>query len=157
MKSARTTSCWKAFQEFSALLASKGLEEVKETMILETLEDGETKVFFRLLTPGGKELSATNLSSWGRLIVSQAALRRIAKDAKPVLETIDIRGRRHQARTVYGPIGPGMFLQIGLSLEDNDELLAGFRQTFGATLAGVMVVAAFLGWLMARRALTHFE
>jgi heavy metal sensor kinase len=144
-------------KEFSALLASKGLEEVKQTMILETREDGETKIFYRLFTRGGKELSATDLSSWGRLDVNRDALQRISKDAKPVLETIDVHGRRHRARVVYGPIGPDAILQIGISLEDNDELLVGFRQIFGATMAGVMVVATLLGWFMARRALTQVE
>ncbi|HEY3306269.1 MAG TPA: HAMP domain-containing sensor histidine kinase [Candidatus Binatia bacterium] len=144
-------------KEYSALLAEKGVEEVKRTMVLDAKEDGEKKVFFRLLTPDGKETASSNLFSWGRLEVNRDALQRIAQGAKPVLETLAIEGRRHQARIVYGPIGPGTILQIGMYLEDNDEFLAEFRKIFGVTVAAVMVLAALLGWFMARRALTHVE
>ena len=144
-------------QEFSALLAAEGVEEVKRTMVLDAKEDGEKKVFFRLLTPDGKESASSNLSAWGRLGVNRDALQRIAQDAKPVLETLAIEGRRHQARIVYGPIEPGVILQIGMYLEDNDEFLAEFRKIFGVTVAAVMVLAALLGWFMARRALTQVE
>ncbi|MGH7769700.1 MAG: sensor histidine kinase [Candidatus Binatia bacterium] len=144
-------------KEFSALLAAEGVDEVKRTMVLDAKEDGEKKVFFRLLTPGGKETASSNLFSWGRLEVNRDALRRIAQDAKPVLETLVIEGRRHRARIVYGPIGPGAILQIGMYLEDNDEFLAEFRKIFGVTVAAVMVLAALLGWFMARRALTQVE
>lgn len=144
-------------KEFSYLLATKGIEEVKYTMVLEAHEDGESKIFFRLLTPDGKEMASSNLSSWGRLHVNRDALQRTTTTAKPVLEALAVQDRRHHVRTVYGSIGPGLILQIGISLEDNDELLAGFRKIFGATMAGVMVVAALLGWFMAKRALTQVE
>ena len=41
-------------KEFSALLAARGMEEVKQTMVLEAREDGIKKIFYRLLTPDGK-------------------------------------------------------------------------------------------------------
>jgi heavy metal sensor kinase len=144
-------------EEFSVLLATKGIEEVKQTMVLEAKEDGEKEIFYRLLSPDGKELGSSELFFWGELTVNQAALQRIAKDTKPVLETLTIEGRRHNARTVYAPIGPGVILQIGMSLEDNDEFLAEFRQIFGAMIAVVMVLAGLLGWFMAKRALKNVE
>jgi heavy metal sensor kinase len=144
-------------KEFSALLAAKGIEEVKQTMILEAKTDGEKDVFYRLLNPDGKELGSSELFFWGQLKVNQAALQQIAKDGKPVLETLTIEGRRHKARTAYAPIGPGAILQIGQSLEDNDEFLEKFGRIFGATIALVMVLAGLLGWFMAKRALKNVE
>ena len=144
-------------KEFSALLTAKGIEEVKQTMILEAKTDGEKDVFYRLLSPDGKELGSSELFFWGQLSVNQAALQQIVKDGKPVLETLTIEGRRHKARTVYAPMGPGTILQIGMSLEDNDEFLGEFRQIFGATITAVMVVAGLLGWFMAKRALKNVE
>jgi heavy metal sensor kinase len=44
-----------------------------------------------------------------------------------------------------------------MSLEDDDEFLAQFRQIFGATIALVMGFAGLLGWFMAKRALTNVE
>ena len=144
-------------KDFSSLLAAKGVDEVKQTMILEAKEDGVKKIFYRLLTPDGKESASSDLSSWGRLDVSRPTLERIAAGGKHVFETIAVQGRRHKARTVYGSLGPGAILQIGMSLEDDDEFLAAFREIFGATVAVVMALAALIGWFMARRALTQVE
>jgi heavy metal sensor kinase len=144
-------------QEFSLLFGEKGIDEVKQTMILEAKEDGEKDVFYRLLSPDGRELGSSETFSWGELSVSQPALQQIANDPKPVFETLAIEGRRHMARSVYALIGPGTILQIGMSLEDNDEFLAQFRQIFGATIALVMVFAGLLGWFMAKRALRDVE
>jgi heavy metal sensor kinase len=91
------------------------------------------------------------------LSVNRPALQRITEGAKPVFETITVEGRRHKARVVYGRIGPGAILQIGMSLEDDDEFVAEFREIFGATLAVVMALAALLGWFMARGALKNVE
>ena len=143
--------------EFSTLLAAKGLEEVKQTMILEAKNDGEKKVFFRLLTLDGDVLGSSELFFWGPLSVNHSALQQITKDNRPVFESLLIEGRRHKARAAYARIGPATILHLGVSLEDNDEFLAEFRQIFGATIGVVMVLAGLLGWFMAKRALKDVE
>jgi methyl-accepting chemotaxis protein len=144
-------------EEMSQLLAAKGLDEVKQTMILEAKEDGEKDIFYRLLHPDGQPLGSSEMIFWGPLDVSRPALTRTANNNQPVFETLTIEGRRHKARTVYAPIGPNTVLQIGISLEDNDEFLAKFRQIFGATILAVMLLAALLGWFLAKRALRDVE
>jgi len=144
-------------KDFSVLLAENGVKEVKRAIVLEAKEDGEKVSFYRLLASDGQELGSSNLFFWGEMKASQSALEKLKRDAKPVFETLTIEGRRHKARTVYAPIGRGMILQIGTTLEDNEEFLADFRQIFGATVAAIMVVAALIGWFMAKRALTNVE
>lgn len=144
-------------KDYSVLLAEKGVEEVKRTMVLEAKEDGERGIFYRLLASNGQQLGSSNLFFWGEMDVNRSALQRLSRDGKPVFETLAIEGRRHEARTVYAPVGPGVILQIGMTLEDNDEFLTDFREIFGTTVAGVMVLAALIGWFMARRALTNVE
>ena len=144
-------------EEFSIRLASRGVEDLKQVLVQEAKDEGEKKIFFRLLNPDGKEAASSDLSSWGHLSVNRPALQRITEGAKPVFETIIVEGRRHKARVVYGRIGPGAILQIGMSLEDDDEFVAEFREIFGATLAVVMALAALLGWFMARGALKNVE
>ena len=144
-------------EEFSVLLAEKGLEEVKRTMILEAKNDGEKEIFYRVLSPDGTVLGTSELFFWGELSINQPAVERITQDGKPVFETLTIEGRQHRARTVYAPIGSNTILQIGISLEDNDEFLAEFQKIFGATIALVMVLAGLFGWFLARRALTKVE
>ncbi|MGH7929547.1 MAG: sensor histidine kinase, partial [Candidatus Binatia bacterium] len=144
-------------EEFFALLEEKGIEEVKQTMVLEAKEDGVKDIFDRLLTADGQESASSDLSSWGDLDVNPLALQRINHDGKPVFETLVIQGRRHDARTVYARIGAGAILQIGMTLEDNDEFLEEFREIFGTTVAAVMALAALIGWFMAKRALANVE
>lgn len=144
-------------KEFSTLLAAKGIDEVKHTMILEAKNDGEKEVFYRLLSRDGAVLDSSELFFWGPLSVNRSALQQIAKDSRPVFETLAVEGRRHKARTVYAPIGPDTIMQIGQSLEDNDEFLAEFRQIFGTTIGVVMILAGMLGWFMAKRALKDVE
>jgi len=144
-------------KEFAALLETKGMEELTETMIVEANEDGVKEVFYRLLAPDGRISASSDLFFWGDLPVHRAALPEIAADRKPVFETLAIEGREHKARTVYGTIGPDTIMQIGMSLEDNDDFLAEFRQIFGFTVPAVMVLAGFFGWFMAKRALGSVE
>jgi heavy metal sensor kinase len=144
-------------EEFSDLLTAKGIDEVKATMLLEAKTDGEKEVFYRLLSPDGAEIATSELFFWGPLTVNRTALARLAQDEKPVLETLEIAGRRHKARTVYARIGSGTILQIGQSLEEKDEFLAEFRQIFVFTIVLLMFSAGVLGWLMARRAMTNVE
>ena len=144
-------------QELSALLVDQGLETVKQTIAREAKEDGVKHVFYRLITPDRKELASSELFFWGPLEISQAALQHLDHNAAPVFETLIIDGRQHKARTIYARIGPGVILQIGISLEDNDEFLANFHQIFGVSTVVVMLFAALIGWFMARRALAQVE
>lgn len=140
-------------EEFSTLLASQGLAAVERTMVDEARDDGEGKIFFRLLTLDGKELSASNLSSWGNVQIDRKAVDAIIHGEKPMLQTVAVGGRRHDARIIYGRLGPEHILQVGWSLEDDDEFAEPFREILFVTLGGVMILAALAGWLMAKRAL----
>lgn len=144
-------------EELADLLVDKGIDEVKRTINLEAKTDGEKDVFYRLLSLDGGDLGSSELFFWGPLAVNSAALQRIATQGQPVFETLIIEGRRHKARTVYALLGPGVIIQIGMSLEDDDEFLAAFRKIFGATITLVMALAGLLGWFMAKRALRDVE
>lgn len=144
-------------QEFSALLASEGIDEVKQALVVEARDDGEDKIFYRLLTPNGQEIASSNPSSWGDLKANQDALKQIVSGESHVFETVSLHDKEHKVRVLYGPIGPGTILQIGWSLEEDDEFVEIFREVFGATVTGVMIFAAFVGWIMAKRALSGVE
>ena len=79
-------------EEFSALFGEKGVDEVKQTMILEAKEDGEKDLFYRLLSPEGKELGSSETFSWGELSVSQPALQQIAKTRSPSSRRLLLKG-----------------------------------------------------------------
>ncbi|MDH3443648.1 MAG: HAMP domain-containing protein, partial [Deltaproteobacteria bacterium] len=142
-----------SIEEFSTLLSSQGIDEAKRMMVDEARDDGESKIFYRLLALDGKELAASNLSSWKNVQIDRIAVDAIIHGAKNILQTVAIADRRHDARIVYGRIGPEHILQVGWSLEEDDEFAEPFREILAATLGGVMILAALAGWIMAKRAL----
>jgi heavy metal sensor kinase len=139
--------------ECSSLLASEGVAPLREEIHRKAQSAGTGKVFLRLLTTEGKEIVSSDLGPWQGIGISGIALKRLAQ-GRPVFETLTPPGWRHTARVIYGMAGPGMVLQIGRSLRDDEEILEDFRHVFRPAIAIVFTLAAFGGWLVARQALS---
>ncbi len=145
-------------EEFAMFMQLGGLERVKTEMAVETQGDEEASAFFlRLWTPGGRQLMATDLSSWTGLAAPSVEALESAGEEEPLLETFILPGREHRVRSIYGAIGPDVVLQIGESLEDDEAFLAALRNGFIAVLAAVILLGGPIGWFMARRALRGVE
>jgi len=144
-------------QGYSAMLVTEGIGKVKAEMAWEALSDGHENVFLRLLSMDGKELVATDMSAWRSVGAGSRALEKLKNGADYVLETLDLPEQEFKARTVYGSIGPGLVLQIGESLEEDAEFLELHRTVFIPLMAVMVIIAAIVGWLMARRALAGVE
>jgi signal transduction histidine kinase len=143
--------------ELGELRNEKGMEAVLEEIRLEVDADGSDMIFFRIFTPYGKVLFSTYISSWQGIEKNEYALKRLSIGSSQILNTLTIPGHPHRIRTVYGTMGSGEILQIGQSLEEDEEFMAVFRDIFGITLAVLMVSATLIGWFMARRALMGVE
>lgn len=139
--------------EFAAFMQSGGLERVKSEMVLETQGQEASDTFFRLWTPDGGPLATTDLSLWAGLDVPQEALQALGSGAKPVLQTLTLPEREHKVRRIAGAIAPGVVLEMGQSLEEDEEFLGALLAGFVITLAVVIVLGGPIGWFMARKAL----
>ncbi len=144
-------------EEFSTILATQGLDAVKTEMAWEASSDGAENIFLRLLSNDGQELESTDMSLWRSIGPSTHALDKLKNGANHVLETLTLPEHEHQVRIVYGIIGPGTILQIGESLEEDEEFLAIFREVFLPIMAIMTIAAGLMGWFMARRAMTGVE
>src|SRR4030042_4882058 len=143
-------------KEFSSLLASRGLAALEEEMIRDSESIGIHKVFFRLLTSEGEEIVSSNPGPWQGVGVSRVALK-TSVEKGPVFETLKLPNWKHKARILYGTAGPGKVLQIGNSLEDDENFLESFKEIFRAVMVILLCFAAFGGWFMARRSLSGVE
>jgi heavy metal sensor kinase len=157
MSEYRDRSLLTELAEFSSLLASKGIDDMKSGIAHETESAGVSDMFIRLMSPRGDLLASSDVSSWGKIRISKAALEQISTGATHVFETFPVWGQKHKARILYGRIGPDKILQIGESLRDDERFKEVFGKIFGTTMAGLMVFAALVGWFMARRALLGVE
>ncbi len=144
-------------KEFSILLDSKGIKEVKSEIAHEAESDGVDKVFLRLLTPAGEEIATSDMSLWGGVRVNTDAIRGLTPHSDPIFKVLEIPGRECPVRTISGAIGPGVILQIGESMEEDEQFMDALRNIFGATFPVTIIFAGVVGWFMARRALRDVE
>lgn len=142
--------------EFSSLLVY-GMDTVKTEIGIETKSEGANKIFFRILTITGEELATSDMSSWGNIGISRVALKRLNNGVKYVFETVETPGHRYKTRILYSVIGPGIILQVGKSLRDDERFMETFREIFVTAMAILTVFAALIGWFMARQALWGVE
>ncbi len=142
---------------FSTLLAAEGVGAVKSVALVEAQAAGEKKVFFRFLSLSGQVFSSSNMAYWKNIPVTEKAIRELLRNGRPVLETITIRDRPDQVRILYAMINPSIILQVGLVMESSARFLAAFKGIFIMTMSFLILVAAGLGWFMARRAVSGVE
>jgi len=139
---------------FSGIMQVDGLEGVRRIALQETQAGGENARLIRLLSRFGTEFSVSDQAYWRDIGVDSQAIRRLLMDGQPVFETIGIPEGGDSLRIIYGTIGPGIIMQLGQSLAPQMELVQAFQRIFGTTMAVVIGLAAFIGWFLARRALS---
>ena len=142
---------------FSTILSVQGAEALKQQAFLETQAGGEKKVFFRLLHITGQLFFSSNMSYWRDIGINRAAINRLRDNAAPVYDTISIPKRRHKVRILYAVLGPGLIVQLGRSMDTYTGIIEAFRKIFVTTMAALFVLAAVVGWFMAKRALAGVE
>jgi heavy metal sensor kinase len=142
---------------FSSILSVQGAEALKQQAFLEAQAGGEKKVFFRLLYITGQLFSSSNMSYWRDIPISKGAVNQLLKKSGPVFDTISIPKRRHKVRILYAALGPGLIMQLGRSMDNYTRIIEAFRKIFVTTMAVLFVLAAIVGWFMAKRALAGVE
>ena len=142
---------------FSTLLASEGVEAVKNAALIEAQAAGVKKVFFRFLSINGQVFSSSNMAYWKNIYITEGAIRAVLRDGRPVLETITIPDHPDQVRILYALISPAIMVQVGETLGSHSRFLAAFKGIFIGTMSFLILVAAGLGWFMARQAVSGVE
>lgn len=142
--------------EFIELRSEGGIDHVKAEMALDVETENE-EIFYRLISIDGKDLGIWSTQALGRLEVPETILRGLRGQNKPVMGTLYIPDYEYKMRTIQGPISPSEVLQIGLSLEDNEEYLTVFRNLLFLMMIPLFIFAAIIGWFLARQAMLSVE
>jgi len=142
---------------FSSILSAQGAEALKQQAFLEAQAGGERKVFFRLLYITGQLFSSSNMSYWRDIGISKDAIKRVLADHQPIFDTINIPDRTHKVRILYASLGPGLILQLGRSMDSHARIIEAFRKIFVTTMAVLFILAAVVGWFMAKRAMAGVD
>ena len=144
---------------FSILLASQGSSSVLDSALIEAHAAGVKKIFFRFFSVNGEVFSSSDMSYWKGIDigVDDSAIKELLNENRPVYQTIAISGRREKARILYAALNPRIILQVGVAMESYSRFLDAFRGIFIATMSLLIVLAAGVGWFMARRAVSGIE
>jgi heavy metal sensor kinase len=138
--------------EYAMHWRQEGIERVTKEMRFDTQGKDARKSYFRLWGSDGRELAATDLTTWPELArVSQRMLPDAGK--APLFETREFESHEAPVRTLVGSVGPGVLLEIGQSLENDEEFQRDILRGFLVGLAIVLLLGGPIGWFMARRAL----
>ena len=142
---------------FSTLLAAEGVEAVQNTAVIEAQAAGVKKVFFRLLSLNGQAFSSSNMAYWKDIYINETAIRKLLRGSHSVLETITIPDRKDEVRILYAMLSPSIILQVGQAMESSSRFLDAFKGIFITTMTFLILLAAGVGWFMARRAVSGVE
>ncbi len=139
---------------YSQFLDGSGLAGLQKRLIEETDSEDSEEEFYRLMDFKGSILTSSDMSAWGAVDQTSLIAALKGNGADHVFQTITLAEQDVKARVIAAVIGPDTILQIGESLEEADEYLEIFLNLF-IVLTGILIIAsAFIGWYLARRALT---
>ena len=142
---------------YAQLLKKKDLAGLKARITDQLEAEDRNEEFMRLIDFYGNTLSSTDMSGWPEVDKAESLARLKEDSSAPVLATIESPDDDYQARMVSAVLAPNIVLQIGESLEDVDDYLAVFRTLLIVLTMILILVAAFIGWLMAKRALKDMQ
>jgi len=143
--------------EFSATLSLQGVDALKRAAIFQAQAGGEKKLFIRLLYPTGVAFSSSNMAHWRSVNVNRLMVSRLLRGEDDLFETVQFKRQPGKVRIIYSMIGNGIILQLGQSLEADLRLLETVRTLFAGSLSAMLLLAAGVGWFMARRAVSSIE
>jgi signal transduction histidine kinase len=139
-------------EDYTGLLAQGGFETMIEEMMSDTKGDEAEASFFRLWK-GRQLVFATDLSSWQGLRQPNEELFQSLEEDEPILETLSLPDRDYPIRSVYGVIAPDTVLQVGETLENDEEFLATLFKGFLFILLVMILLGGPIGWFLAQRGL----
>lgn len=143
--------------EFGLFYRTEGMEKVIAEIKREISSSEPNVLFFRLLNGDGEEIYESDTSHWPELKSSSFPDAPGDDVAEPFF--IDLHGKddEHKTRVVSAQIGTDVFLQVGEAMEDKEEFMGLLMDIFAATFLAVLLLAAGVGWFMARKALLGVE
>ena len=140
-------------EEFKALYKEHGVDALQSELTREAASRGTGRVFFELMSPEGRLLAASDLGRWSGFEMPGVDVPDLP-EGRPSFRTLSVPGRRHEARVISVSAGDGNVIEIGVTLEEEDALLERYRETFGVALLLMLLCGGFVGWLLARKAMS---
>ena len=106
--------------EYRNLYSKGGMAALHEELSIETKTEDPASTYFRILSDQGRVLDGTVPPAWsGQAPVAQS-LRALTDGNDTVIGTRQRPGSGHQIRYIYGRIAPGIILDFGMRMKDEE-------------------------------------
>ncbi len=142
-------------REMETIYHVRGIEELRRQIDFEIESEGTNRMFIRVMDPRGEVLVTTDMSSWGS--IHPPGGREDLREGDEVIETLQMPGKSNNARVASKRIAGGGILQIGSTLQDDEELMEVYREGSALAVMIMLVSGGVMGWFMARRAMAGVE
>lgn len=140
--------------EVSATLALARDVSPREALQIEAKTDGIDKIFLRLLSSEGDIIAESDVKYWRAAEINKKALDQIRAGEPHVFETQTVSTRPSHIRIIYGRIGAGGILQIGVPVEQEHRIISILKTIIAPLMIFLVMFSAVIGWFMANRALS---
>jgi hypothetical protein len=140
-------------KKITNLKANVVIEEIGSAIARVAQFENPDQKFYRLLNFKGDILSSTDMSSWDAVDTQDTLSKLQNERVDYVAQTMNMSGRDIKARVLSVNVGPDSVLQIGEILDETHEYLKIFQKLFSILIIILIIVSAFTGWFLARRAL----
>jgi signal transduction histidine kinase len=143
-------------ESLAGYASATDLKALRKEFALDSAARGTETTFFRLMSPSGEELAASDMSRWTGIPADAGELGDVTS-RKPTLKTVELSGKNAATRVLTVRVEHDRVLEIGLSLRDNERVLDKLVDVMERTLLLMLVTGSITGWVMARRAVVGVE
>lgn len=144
-------------KELQITYEDDGLKVLKEEIEEEAEAEGTQNVYFRLFDINGELLFSSDLEEWENLTLNTEAVKAVNNGEKYIINFNQMHNKQYEIVTVYGHIDDNLILEIGEVLEEHTVFMNLLRNVFFLLCAFSVVFSAFIGLIIARRALKGVE
>ena len=137
--------------ELSLLYREEGMTGLETELRREAASGGDQEIY-RLLGQDGRVLFISGPDIWTELESAETFPPSPDTAAPGFLSSVQLPDEEAPRRIISDRIAPDRILQIGESLDEQQEMLAVLRSVFLLSLLLVIPLAAATGWLLSRRA-----
>ena len=131
---------------------SGGLEKLRDELGTRAELNGVTRVLYALYSPGLEPLATSDLTVWRGVDLKGFAVA-CRKSRGLLQQTLTMPGSEYHLRVIGdGPSGGDTFI-VGITLEEDEELLEHYWNVGGLCLALTLIAGSLVGWFIAGRAM----
>ncbi len=144
-------------EEVNEFSQERNLQVIVSEITKEMESEDKEKLFFRLLNVNGDIIRSWNTESFDTLDLQEDTMKTLILNKEPIFRTIESKSGDRSFRAITGAISQSTILQVGISLEENEEYLSVFRRLLILLIIPLCILAGLIGWALARKAMRGVE